>query len=230
VDRADDDCFEPNSERPWPAGWTPEGVIHALERWVGEERRMRIRQVVERRLRSVTIVLDAPHDPHNGAAVLRSAEAFGVQRVHVVTRVEPFVVGRRVTQGAHNWLDVVEHSTEESALTALKGRFRLIATHPEGRLVPDALASIPEVALILGNEHTGISDALTAAADDSVRIPMRGFVESLNVSVSAAILLHAATRSRDGDLPDAERRRVYACGLVRSVPRAADILTATEPS
>lgn len=227
--RGDEDCFEPSSERPWPDGWTAEGVIDALDRWVGEERRTRIREVVERRLQSVTIVLDAPHDPHNGAAVLRSAEAFGVQRVHVVTRIEPFVIGRRVTQGAHHWVDVIEHASAQSALSALEGRYRLIATHPEGRLIPDDLAGIPEIALVLGNEHAGISDAFQTAADDSVRIPMRGFVESLNVSVSAAILLHAATRARPGDLPESERRRIYACGLVRSLPRAADILSAMDP-
>jgi tRNA (guanosine-2'-O-)-methyltransferase len=208
---------------------TAEGVIGALEQCVGDERRARILEVVERRLQSVTVVLDAPHDPHNGAAVLRSSEAFGVQRVHVVARLEPFVVGRKVTQGAHHWIDVVEHPSIESALAALKGRYHLVTTHPEGRLLPDELAGIPELALVFGNEHLGIAEALAQAADDSVRIPMRGFVESLNVSVSAAILLHAATRARSGDLPPDELRRAYAVGLVRSLPRAADILMAMAP-
>jgi tRNA (guanosine-2'-O-)-methyltransferase len=79
---------------------------------------------------------------------------------------------------------------------------------------------------VFGNEHDGISEALSAAADDSVRIPMRGYVESLNLSVAAAVLLAAALRGRPADLSPAEERRLYAVGLLRSVPRAEEILAA----
>jgi tRNA (guanosine-2'-O-)-methyltransferase len=84
------------------------------------------------------------------------------------------------------------------------------------------------VALILGNEHDGLRDALHQGAKQSVRIPMRGFVESFNVSVAAAVLLYAATRGRAGDLPEAEQLRFYARALVRSVPRALDVLAAVK--
>jgi tRNA (guanosine-2'-O-)-methyltransferase len=79
---------------------------------------------------------------------------------------------------------------------------------------------------VLGNERDGISAALSAAAEDSVRIPMRGFVESLNLSVAAAVLLSAALAGRPGDLSPAEEQRWYAVGLLRSVPRADEILGA----
>ena len=105
-----------------------------------------------------------------------------------------------------------------------------MATHPEGNLAPDDLAKLPRVALILGNEHDGIRDALHAGTQNSVRIPMRGFVESFNVSVAAAVLLYAATRGRQGDLSDAERMRYYARALVRSVPRALEVLAAKKPA
>ena len=82
---------------------------------------------------------------------------------------------------------------------------------------------------LLGNEHDGIRDALHAGARDSVRIPMRGFVESFNVSVAAGVLLYAATRGRTGDLPEAEQLRYYARALVRSVPRALEVLAARRP-
>jgi tRNA (guanosine-2'-O-)-methyltransferase len=84
--------------------------------------------------------------------------------------------------------------------------------------------------LVLGNEHDGICDQLEAAAQCSVRIPMRGFVESLNVSVSAAILLHAATEGRAGDLEPSRRRALYAQGLYRTVNRAEEILAAVAPA
>ncbi|HEY6462395.1 MAG TPA: TrmH family RNA methyltransferase, partial [Polyangiaceae bacterium] len=100
----------------------------------------------------------------------------------------------------------------------------LVATHPEGELAPEDLATLPRMALVLGNEREGIRPAIAAACAHRVRVPMRGFVESLNVSVTAAILLHAATRGRPGDLPEAERHRLYARGLYLSVPRAEDLL------
>jgi tRNA (guanosine-2'-O-)-methyltransferase len=217
----------PGPALPWGAGWSADGVIAALEALVTPARRDRILQVVERRLGSVTLLMDAPHDPHNGAAVIRSCDAFGVQEIHVVERNEPFLVSTRVAQGAERWVDVLTYQAPERALAGLEARgFTLVTSHPEGGLEPDQLATIPQLAIVVGNEHDGICQALTSAAEASVRVPMRGFVESLNVSVSAALLLLAATRARPGDLPDSERRLLYARGLFRSAPRAADVLDA----
>jgi tRNA (guanosine-2'-O-)-methyltransferase len=92
--------------------------------------------------------------------------------------------------------------------------------------VMDDLATLPKVAIVLGNEHDGLCEALRRVCDRSVRIPMRGFVESLNVSVAAGVLLAAATRGRAGDLSPEQRRHYYARWLVRSVPRAEEILRA----
>jgi tRNA (guanosine-2'-O-)-methyltransferase len=83
------------------------------------------------------------------------------------------------------------------------------------------------VCLVLGNEREGIHDELAQACSARVRVPMRGFAESLNVSVTAAILLHAATQGRKGDLDEAAQRRLYARGLYLSVPRADEVLVAT---
>ncbi len=213
-----------------PPGWTPDGVISTLEALSEERRRERILAVTRQRVGSVALLMDMPRDPHNGAAVVRSADAFGVPEVHAVLREEAFVAGHRVAQGSERWVEVVQHGTATDAIGALRGRgFRLVATHPKGALVPADLASIERVCLVLGNEHDGISEALTAAADESVRIPMRGYVESLNLSVAAAVLLAAALAGRVGDLSPAEERRLYAVGLFRSVPRADEILAALAP-
>jgi tRNA (guanosine-2'-O-)-methyltransferase len=147
----------------------------------------------------------------------------------VVPRAEEFEVGRTVAKGAERWIEVVRHPTPEQALTALHAQgYTTVATHPEGNLDPEALATLPRVAIILGNEHDGLRDALHEGAKESVRIPMHGFVESFNVSVAAAILLYAATRGRDGDLSEAEQLRFYARALVRSVPRSLEVLAAAE--
>jgi tRNA (guanosine-2'-O-)-methyltransferase len=216
---------------PWPAGWTPEGVIETLEPLAVDERRARLWSVIRSRIGSVTVLMDAPHDPHNAAAVLRSCDGFGLPRVHLVPREETFAVGRTVAKGAERWIEVVPHPTPEQALAALHAQgFTTVATHPEGNLEPDDLARLPRVAIILGNEHDGLRDALHEGAKESVRIPMRGFVESFNVSVAGAVLLYAATRGRSGDLPEAEQLRFYARALVRSVPRALEVLAATRRS
>lgn len=228
--REGDDVFEPET-RPWSVPWEPEwsaeDVIFALEEFVGDARVARIREVVRRRIGNVTVVLDAPHDPHNGAAILRTSEALGLTEVHVVPREEPFMASRRVACGTEQWIDVVSHASPEDAVASLAARgFEPVATHPGGELVPTDLATIPRLALVLGNEHAGISEALLHACRRSVRVPMRGFVESLNVSVTAAILLSAATADRPGDLTEPERRLLYARGLWRSIPRASEVLEA----
>jgi tRNA (guanosine-2'-O-)-methyltransferase len=207
-------------------------VIRVLEPLVTEERRARLERVISQRLGSVAVVLDGPYDPHNGAAVVRSCEAFGVQQLHVVERLgTPFVVARSVARGAQKWIDVVCHARAASAIAwAGAMRLPLVAAHPEGDLAPEDLGGMPRVGVVLGNEREGIRDELARACSARVRVPMRGFVESLNVSVTAAILLHAATRDRSGDLDEADRVRLYARGLVLSVPRALDILAAADPA
>jgi tRNA (guanosine-2'-O-)-methyltransferase len=203
----------------------PEAVVAALEELVTPERRARIASVLDRRLDSVTLLLDDPWDPHNGAAVLRSCEAHGVQRVHVLARKNPFSVSQAVAQGAERWVEVTSHDRLEPALAALAGR-TLVGARPDGRLTPVDLGSLERPVIVLGNEHSGVSADLAAACHDFVRVPMRGFVESLNLSVTAAILLAAATTGRPGDLAPAEKRRLYARALVLSVPRARDVLAA----
>jgi tRNA (guanosine-2'-O-)-methyltransferase len=203
----------------------PARVVRVLEPLVGERRRARLTEVIGRRLACVNVVFDAPYDPHNGAAVIRTCEAFGVQRLHVVERGTRFLVARSVARGAEQWIDVVRHATPRAAIDRARAEGReLVAAHPEGALAPEDLAKIPRLSLVLGNERDGICDELAKACARAVRVPMRGFVESLNVSVTAAILLHAATAGRTGDLDDETRLRLYARGLYFSVPRAAEVL------
>ncbi len=214
---------------PWSPAWTVEAVIETLEPLASEARKARIQAVMAERLASVTVLLDATHDPHNGSAVMRSCDAFGVPTVHVLPREEKFLIARRITKGTERWLEVHHHASAEHAVAHLKARgFELVATHPQGELLPTDLAHMPKLALMLGNEHEGLSPELARAATRTVRIPMRGFVESLNVSVAAAILLAAATQGRPGDLSPEERNRLYARALFRTVPRAHDVLAAVK--
>ena len=203
----------------------PDHVIRVLEPLVLDARRERLREVTNHRLGSVAVVFDAPHDPHNGAAVVRTCEAFGVHSLHVVESREAFLVATSVARSAEKWVDVRCHKSADLAIRELEaGGFELVAAQPDGELLPEDLARVPRLALVLGNERDGISEPLLEACGRSVRVPMRGFVESLNVSVTAAILLAAATAGRAGDLPAETRRRFYARCLYLSVAHAEDVL------
>jgi len=206
----------------------PDRVVRALEPMVTASRRARLREVISRRLSSVSVLFDRPYDPHNGAAIVRSCEAFGVHRLHVIKRpgVE-FALARSVARGAEKWVDVVHHRSFESALAwAEADGTVLVGADPAGELVPDDLSAFPRVGVVVGSEREGIARDFVAACAARVRVPMRGFVESLNVGVTAAILVHAATRGRPGDLDVEAQRRLYARGLYLSVPHAEEVLAA----
>lgn len=205
------------------ARYGTEEVIAALEIFSTEARRARIQGVLDHRKEAVTLVVDSLHDPHNGAALVRSCDAFGVQTMHAIERKEPLAIAASVSRGSQKWIDVRRYDGIASCVSTLHARgYVLVATHPEGELVPEDLAKLPKVALVMGNEREGIDPALREACDRAVRVPMVGFVESLNVSVTAAILLHAATLGREGDLDDARKRALYARALWLTVPRPAE--------
>ena len=204
-----------------------DAVGRVLEAHVTPARRERIHAVLAARLDSVTVLMDAPHDPHNGAAVIRSCDAFGVQRLHVLERIETFLAARTVSRGSQRWVDVRTYAGTAQALDALRASgHELVGTHPDGELLPGDLAAIPRVALVLGNERDGIGDELGAACSRRVRVPMRGFAESLNVSVTAAILLSRATEGRAGDLDEAEQSLLFARALVLTLDHAPEVLAA----
>ena len=200
-------------------------IVRVLEEFVTTERASRLKSVFAQRLMGVTVLMDAPHDPHNGAAVIRSCDAFGVQQLHVVERIEGFLASNTVARGSERWVDVHAYPTPAAGIAAMRASgHELVSTHPLGELVPTDLASIPRLCLVFGNERDGIHAELAAACSRRVRVPMRGFAESLNVSVTAAILLQHATDGRPGDLDADEQRLRYARALVLTIPRAPEIL------
>lgn len=200
-------------------------VIAALAPLLTEPRRARIEQVIAARSDAVVAVLDGLIDPHNVSAVLRSADAFGVQQVHLITREEPFLAASRVSQGADRWVNVVVHRSVTDCVTALRARGnRIFVAAMEGSVRPAQLADEPRPAVVFGNEHAGVSPELRALADGTYAIPMSGFVQSLNVSVAAAITLFAAMSGRPGNLAPEALRELRARYYLQSVPQAEAIV------
>ena len=129
-------------------------IAEALQDLVRPERREKLKRAIDARLRAVTAVMDAPHDPHNGAAVVRSCDAFGVQRLHVIERFESFLAARTVSRGSQRWVDVRTYGGTDDALAALRASgHELVGTHPEGELLPHDLASIPRLRALGRREH-----------------------------------------------------------------------------
>lgn len=204
----------PPPELPAP----PAQVIAALSPLVTEARLRRIEEVVAQRKRSVVAVLEGLTDPHNTSAVLRSCDAFGVQSVHVIAGKHGFPAAHRVSKGTHRWLDVVQHASATACIGSLKGQgYRVVVATMGGSLSPEELAGVERVAMVFGNEHAGPTDDVRREADDTCAIPMVGFVESLNVSVAAAITLYVAAARRPGDLDPAAREELTARFLMSTV-------------
>jgi len=202
-----------------------ERVVQALQPLLTDERRARIEACLARRTRAVIPVLEAVDDPHNVAAVLRSADAFGVQEVHLIEGPQEFLAARSITQGAERWLDVVRHRDPEACVASLRSRgFRVYVATMDGEVGPEALAAVPKVAVVFGNEQTGVGAAARSACDGRYTIPMHGFAQSLNVSVAAAITLFCATRGRESGLSPDDLTQLRARFMMLSVPRALEVV------
>jgi tRNA (guanosine-2'-O-)-methyltransferase len=166
----------------------------------------RIAHILGKRLPDLTVVLENIHDPHNVSAILRTCDAVGVIRAELLYTCESFPkIGKKSSSSASKWVDRRRHTSVKECYNVLRGEgYRILAT----RLEPDAPTLFEcdltgRVALVLGNEHRGVSDEAASLADGRLYIPMRGMIESLNVSVAAAVLLYEALRQRlaQGPLP-----------------------------
>ncbi len=168
-------------------------------REVTPRRRQKIISVLSRRQKDLTLVIDNIHDPHNVSAILRSCDAFGVHKIHLYYTSEEFPkLGRKSSASAIKWVEREKHSNAKDMVSALRSQgFQIIGTGFSERARPiDRWDLTLPSAIILGNEHRGISPELSKLVDDELYIPMHGMVESFNVSVAAAIILYESWRQR----------------------------------
>lgn len=171
-------------------------------RWPRTSRRQaRIRDVLSRRQKRLTVVLEDVHDPHNASAVLRSCDGVGILDVHLVyVHEEPprRSFARTTSASAAKWVRLHFHDSIDACYAALREQgFRIYATAlgQESVELYDVDFTQP-TALVFGNEHRGVSPGAIAGADATLFIPMQGMVESLNISVACAVSLYEAMRQR----------------------------------
>ncbi|CAH2072689.1 unnamed protein product [Thlaspi arvense] len=195
-------------------------VLEAVRPHMMEERSERFRRVVENRSFSVCLVVEGLSDIGNISAAFRSADALGIQSVHVVSRdsSKRYRNNRHVSMGAEKWLDIELWDTAKECFQVLKSRgYRIATTHlgMDTVSIYDMDWSCP-TAIVVGNEGSGISEEALELSDLHCSIPMNGMVDSFNVSVAAGILMHHAVCDRTtrlgshGDLSAEEKEILMA--------------------
>lgn len=222
--------------RPHDPRLGPDLVVRSLAPVLLPERRRRIERVLHRRVLSVTVVLENLHDPHNGAAAMRTCEAMGLHHIHVVEGREPFSFSRKVSVSAHKWLAVYLHPSIEACLGYLAGAgFSCWAAMPpplHARAADRIEVSVERpVALVFGNEHEGLTPRALALCPKRFSIPMHGFSESLNLSVSVSLAAREvvarrrAALGRLGDLSPRALAQLRAFYYAVSARHAAAVVS-----
>jgi len=169
-----------------------------FSRFVSDHKKEFVERVLNQRTRHITMVLEDIYQSQNASAVIRTCECMGVQDVHIIENDSKYTVNRRVLKGSYKWVDLIRHkgkfkNNTEACFEKLRADgYKIAATDPspEGISIHD-LSVDDKIAVVMGNELHGTSSYALDHADMKINIPMYGFTESLNISVSAAICLNS---------------------------------------
>ena len=175
-------------------------LMEYLMEFVSENKQNKFDEIIRNRTRYLTVVLEDLYQPHNASAVLRSCDCFGIQDVHIIENQNTYEVNPDVALGSSKWLNLIKYSARENntpaAIKSLKSKgYRIVATTPHKDDVDLQNLDLKKgpVALVFGTEMRGLTDDGLALADEYMKIPMYGFTESFNISVSAALCLFYLT-------------------------------------
>jgi tRNA (guanosine-2'-O-)-methyltransferase len=215
----------------------PEGTSHGYKQlllsylmsFISDNKLRKFREIISQRTRFITIVLEDIFQPHNASAVLRSCDCFGIQDIHIIENANLYEVNPDVALGASKWLTIKKynrsHFNTPDCLSALKSSgYLIVATTPhKNDFTPENYPLDQKFALVFGTELEGLTPSVMEMADRFIRIPMVGFTESLNISVSAAILLRQLserlrTSGMDWQLDESEQVDVlldWAAGVIK---------------
>ncbi len=211
-------------------------LIQYLSRFITEERFTLFNKIIKDRTKYMTVVLEDIYQPHNASAVLRSCDCFGIQDVHIIENENEYSVNPDVALGSSKWLNLYKYNESEnntlSTIHTLKEKgYRIIATtpHTDDVNLENFDISKGKFALMFGSERPGLSDIAMNNADEFLKIPMYGFTESFNISVSAAIILHhLSLKLRHSDLnfrlTENEQNIIISEWLKRSIKDSENII------
>lgn len=170
-------------------------LLDYLQSFITERRIQLFDKVLQERTHHLTVAVEDVYQLHNTSAVIRSCESFGIQELHVIEEINRKRIDREIAMGAQKWVDVARHKNVKDCIRTLKDKgYRIIATTPHKQAHTLETFDISEkAALFFGRETEGLSDSVLDQADGFIYIPMVGFTESLNISVSAAITIQHLT-------------------------------------
>jgi tRNA (guanosine-2'-O-)-methyltransferase len=206
-----------------------------LSSFITEHKLALIEKVLAQRTQYITVALEDIYQPQNASAVVRSSDCFGIQDVHVIEGRNAFDPNPQVLQGSAKWVDIIKHTgggnNTATCFKMLKDKgYNIVGTtpHRDGVSLADYVIEQP-VALVFGTEDTGLSDYAMEHVDEYLRIPMYGFTESYNLSVSAAICLYQLTsRLYKSDLkwhlPEDEMAYLRLAWYKKVVRRSEDLI------
>ncbi|MCB0794100.1 MAG: RNA methyltransferase [Flavobacteriales bacterium] len=204
--------------------------------FISPHKRSLFERLAPLRTAHVTIVLEELHHPQNASAVLRTCDLLGVQHIHVVESRNAFTPNKEISLGSEKWLDVHRYAQEDDPLGACVERLRkegrtLVATSPHSNApTPGTIPLDQPIAFFFGTEMHGLSERAIDLCDSAVRIPMYGFTESYNLSVSAAIVLYTVTerlrQQGDAHLLSHAEQEALKLRWVRSMLPDADAIEA----
>src|SRR5690554_1608884 len=166
-------------------------LLEYLETFITPERKQRFIDVLQYRSKHFTVAVEDVYQLHNTSAVMRSCEVFGVQELHVIEQRFGKRIDKQIAMGAQKWVDIIRYQDSLSCIDSLRQKgYKIIATTPhiDSVYLEDFDISKPS-AIFFGTEKEGLSDEVMQNADGFLKIPMVGFTESLNISVSAAIII-----------------------------------------
>ena len=173
-------------------------VLDHLSQFISDHKKEFIEKVLDARTRQVTVVMEDIYQSQNASAVIRTCECMGIQDVHMVENTTKYSINPRVLKGADKWIDLHRHATRqinntEAAFNELHAAgYKIVVADPDpSNLSVYDLDVSGRIAFVFGNELRGISKTALSLCDEKIRIPMYGFTESLNISVSVAICLSA---------------------------------------
>lgn len=170
-------------------------LLDYLSGFITKSRKKNIEEVLSFRTRYLSVVLEDIYQPHNASAVIRTCDCFGIQDVHIIENENEYTLNPKVVMGASKWVDMHKYSGEKnnsaSVLKQLKEKgYKIAATSPHAeQFTPSNIPLDNKLALVFGTEMHGISEEVKQEADYFVKIPMFGFTESFNISVSASLCL-----------------------------------------
>jgi len=207
-------------------------LLRYLEDFISQERKQRFLDVLETRTKYITVVIEDLFQMHNASAVIRSCEVFGVQEAHVIEDRYGQRLDKNIAMGAEKWVDVIRHENSINCMEALRNDgYKIIATSPHKNDCSLSDFKIDEkTALFFGTERDGLSREVLDNADGFLKIEMAGFTESLNISVSAAIILQdLTTKLRKLDvnwqLTETEKLEKRLDWTMKTIKSIDDILT-----